>query len=130
MKIAANRTRPKPFPRYVDLALTLVCILLWPAFLQAERAEGQNHVISPPPVVSNEISDPVSTRLSGNYSSRLIAAQQQTERKSPLKDESRDLSTFFYIGIGINIILALVFSWWFTREWRKTGNSRRSENVD
>jgi hypothetical protein len=131
MKFAANRARTKPLPGPVDLVLTLVCIFLWPAFLQAERVEVQSHMISPPPVASSEISDPVSTRLTGNESSQLMATQQyQTERESPLKDEPRDLSAFFYIGIGINIILALVFSWWFTREWRKTGNSRRSENVD
>ncbi|HEY5734380.1 MAG TPA: hypothetical protein VIU36_06420 [Gammaproteobacteria bacterium] len=131
MKIAADCTRPKPLPGPVDLIPILVCIILWPTFLQAEDVEAQSHIISSPPVIPNEISDPVSTRLSGNDRSRLMAAKQDhSERKSPLEDESRDKSVFFLIGIGINIILALVFSWWFTREWRKTGNSRRSENVD
>lgn len=129
MKIAADCARPKPLPEPGNLVLILVCSILWPTFLQAERVEVESHIISPPPAISSEMPGPVSTRLTGNDSNRLIAAQQHSERKSPLKNESRDLSAFFYIGIGINIILALVFSWWFTREWRKTGNSRRSENV-
>jgi hypothetical protein len=131
MKFAANRTPRNPLPGPVGLVLTLVCMFFWPTFLQAERIEVKSHMISHPPVISSEISGPVSTSLTGNNSNRLISVQQhQTERKSPLRDRSRDLSAFFYIGIGINVILALVFFWWFTREWRKTGHSRRSQNVD
>lgn len=41
-------------------------------------------------------------------------------RKKVMIDESRDLSAFFIFGIAINVIMAITFAWWFTREWRKS----------
>ena len=41
-------------------------------------------------------------------------------RKDILIDDSRGLSAFFILGIVINIIMAVTFAWWFSKEWRKS----------
>ena len=42
----------------------------------------------------------------------------QKSDKKILIEESREMSPFFKLGIAINIIMILVFSWWFRKEWR------------
>jgi hypothetical protein len=46
--------------------------------------------------------------------------QSNVGRKHILNDEAKDLSGFFIIGIAINLIMAVSFAWWFTREWRRS----------
>ncbi|TNF92399.1 MAG: hypothetical protein EP297_13305 [Gammaproteobacteria bacterium] len=48
-------------------------------------------------------------------------AHMPAKQKTTLNDDPRDLEVFFMIGIAINIIMAVVFAWWFSREWRKSG---------
>ena len=50
--------------------------------------------------------------------------QIQAPGKSSSKDDSRELSAFFAIGIAINVILAIVFTWWFRKEWKKSSHPR------
>lgn len=40
-------------------------------------------------------------------------------RKTTLNNDSRGLSGFFILGIIINIIMIITFSWWFSKEWRR-----------
>lgn len=42
----------------------------------------------------------------------------QKNDKKILIEESRKMSTFFKIGIAINIIMVILFSWWFSTQWR------------
>jgi len=41
--------------------------------------------------------------------------------KTVLVDRDQNLSAFFIAGIMINVIMAVTFAWWFSREWRKSG---------
>ena len=50
----------------------------------------------------------------------LTQTQSNVGRKHVLNDEAKDLSGFFIIGIVINLIMAVTFTWWFTREWRRS----------
>jgi len=47
-------------------------------------------------------------------------AQKNPGRKKILIDDSRGLSAFFILGIGINIVMVITFAWWFSSEWRKS----------
>jgi len=55
---------------------------------------------------------------SSNQSSPL--RQKKTAGKKSVTDDTRGLSAFFMLGIAINIIMAVTFTWWFTREWRRS----------
>ena len=39
-------------------------------------------------------------------------------RKKVLIEDSREMSPFFKLGIGINIVMILIFGWWFSTQWR------------
>lgn len=41
-------------------------------------------------------------------------------RKATFNNDSRGLSGFFILGIIINIIMIITFSWWFSKEWRRS----------
>ncbi len=45
---------------------------------------------------------------------------KKTNQKKILLDKSRGLSAFFIFGIAINIIMAVAFGWWFSKEWRRS----------
>jgi len=45
-------------------------------------------------------------------------------RKSILVDEPKGLSAFFILGIAINIIMAVTFGWWFSKEWRRSKKTK------
>jgi len=42
------------------------------------------------------------------------------ERKHILIEDSRGLSGFFILGIVINVIMIIVFAWWFVGQWRQS----------
>jgi len=46
------------------------------------------------------------------------------QSKKILVDKSRGLSAFFIFGIAINIIMAITFGWWFSKEWRSSKNKK------
>ncbi|MCW9030772.1 MAG: hypothetical protein OQK58_04730 [Gammaproteobacteria bacterium] len=39
--------------------------------------------------------------------------------KKILIEDSREMSPFFKLGIAINVVMVLVFGWWFSKEWRR-----------
>jgi len=47
-------------------------------------------------------------------------APSKPDRKHILNDEGKGLSAFFILGIVINIFMAITFTWWFSREWRRS----------
>lgn len=56
-----------------------------------------------------------------NKTQSIPEVQNKTNTKHQvLIDESRGLSAFFMLGIIINIIMAVTFAWWFSREWRRS----------
>jgi hypothetical protein len=69
---------------------------------------------------SQQSDSPVHSFKSTNTSQNQPQDQNKHNRKKILIDDSRGLSAFFILGIAINIIMAVTFAWWFTREWRKT----------
>jgi hypothetical protein len=78
-----------------------------------------------------EISTTSNTRdgnaISPNTEQNPPLTQNKSIRKKSLIDKSRDLSAFFILGIAINIIMAVTFAWWFSREWRR---SKKNVQVD
>lgn len=50
---------------------------------------------------------------------------ENSERKKVLIEESREMSPFFKLGIAINIVMILVFGWWFAGQWR--ANNKREK---
>jgi len=46
--------------------------------------------------------------------------QGKPVKKHILNDEAKTLSGFFIFGIVINIVMAITFIWWFSREWRRS----------
>ena len=53
-----------------------------------------------------------------NNKSTTIPETNIHNRKATLNDDSRGLSGFFILGIIINIVMLITFSWWFSKEWR------------
>ena len=52
--------------------------------------------------------------------SDLQVIKHTPEKKHILVEDSRGLSGFFILGIVINIIMVIVFSWWFISQWRQS----------
>jgi len=48
----------------------------------------------------------------------VVSIELNKNSKKILIEESREMSPFFKLGIAINIIMILVFAWWFRKEWR------------
>ena len=59
-----------------------------------------------------------------NKSQITHATNNNLARKTTLVDESRGLSAFFIFGIAINIIMAVTFGWWFSKEWRRSKKNK------
>ena len=60
----------------------------------------------------------------------MVRASTPPARKQTLNEGSRGLSAFLGIGIGINVIMAILFAWWFSSEWRKQNKLRRLKHDD
>jgi hypothetical protein len=135
MESASHRIRMTSFFKLGRATVPCVCALIMTSILHAQstvktdaplmreatQAAGTfTDGLRPSPITLNNSNDKHHT------GSRQVTAP----RKSPLKDESRGLSAFLGIGIGINVIMALVFAWWFSREWRKSGKLDKTVNED
>ena len=85
--------------------------------------------ITAPALVYSDSSIPTNTNAASttitnkhktpNSNRTLSTTQKLADRKEILIDDSRDLSAFFTLGIIINIIMAITFGWWFSKEWRR-----------
>lgn len=77
-------------------------------------------VYSDSSTVSNTISNDITHKHKTPNSNRTVSiTQNHTDRKEILVEDSRGLSSFFILGIIINIIMAVTFGWWFSKEWRR-----------
>ena len=57
------------------------------------------------------------------YKAGQISTSPDTPDKTPPKttsDEPRELSMFFKIGIGLNIVMLIAFYSWAIRQWRQS----------
>lgn len=77
-------------------------------------------------VIDNNITLNSSTKNSSTNKHKTPSSKQTTipetnihNRKATLNNDSRGLSGFFILGIIINIIMIITFSWWFSKEWRR-----------
>ena len=70
-------------------------------------------------VENNSDSNIVYKHKSPNSHRAPVIQNTPTHRKEILIDDSRNLSAFFILGIIINIVMIIVFGWWFSKEWRK-----------
>ena len=55
--------------------------------------------------------------------SQAIIAQQKTET-SDIPEDARELSMFFKIGIGLNIIMLAAYISWAVRQWRQSNDKK------
>ena len=91
-------TAISPIPAYSDSGVTV-------DINQADINSTSNNVV-------NKHKTPNSHR-------QLTTATDTTNRKNVLIEESREMSPFFKLGIAINIVMILVFGWWFSNQWRE-----------
>lgn len=54
-----------------------------------------------------------------HYKNNTTPTELKKNNKKILIKESREMSPFFKLGIAINIIMVIVFGWWFRKEWRR-----------
>jgi len=59
------------------------------------------------------------TSTLSDHDNALTFASKTPNKKKVLNEESRELSAFFILGIIINIIMIIIFVWWFSSEWQK-----------
>lgn len=68
-------------------------------------------------------SESINTSTNNKYKSPDASYETPTtitkNAKKILIKESREMSPFFKLGIAINIVMILVFGWWFSKEWRR-----------
>lgn len=100
----------KKLKHFVFICLTL-SIVISPTLT---HSAGEN-------IVENNINlnKPTNKHKSPNHQQSIIPETNIHDRKATLNDDSRGLSGFFILGIIINIIMIITFSWWFTKEWRR-----------
>ena len=55
--------------------------------------------------------------------SQTIIAQQKTQT-SDIPEDGRELSMFFKIGIGLNIIMLTAYITWAVRQWRQSNDKK------
>jgi len=118
MKLPTTSIHNKPHIWLLMTYLSLVSSLWIPtaAFSNTAgngQASGNSTELSESTTTSRgqAINDPSSK----DYSSSLTH-----NNKTILNKDSRGLSTFLMIGIIINIVMASLFAWWFSIQWRKT----------
>ncbi|MCW8962866.1 MAG: hypothetical protein OQL16_03640, partial [Gammaproteobacteria bacterium] len=121
MKMSSIVTRWQP----------LVCILLaltsQPVVVYSDTTTpGQSQTGEYAPVAQGVT--PESPEIA--HKNRATTPVSSAEKKILIDEPRGELSTFLGIGIAINIIMAIVFTWWFTREWRKPRNMGGSKRVD
>lgn len=83
-----------PVPAYSDTPTSMMAGALSKTSVNDDKAENKNQVTS--------------------------LAQGKLGKKHILNDEAKTLSGFFIFGIAINIVMAITFTWWFFREWRRS----------
>jgi len=78
-------------------------------------------------ISSLSYSEPMSSTINfmANTKVEILPSDNQVinhtpERKHILIEESRGLSGFFILGIVINVIMIIVFAWWFIGQWRQS----------
>lgn len=109
----------------VFIKATGVIIILASAFFIHALSHAQPSVTTTGARPPTEYSYPAKISPTRNTDSQHENKKQiQAPGKSSSTDDSRELSAFLAIGIAINIILAIVFTWWFRKEWKKSSHSR------
>ena len=123
MNTAFPEARIMLFIKVLGVILALACAFLLPAWSHAQSsltgADAQSSIDYP---------DSTKISLTRNTDTRHENNEQiKVHAKSSSADDSRELSAFLAIGIAINIIMAIVFTWWFRREWKKNSPPRTNQ---
>jgi len=121
MKMSSIVTRWQP----------LVCILL---ALTSQPVVAYSDTTTPGQLQTGEYA-PVAQSVTPElpeiaHKNRTTTPISSTEKKILIDEPRGELSVFLGIGIAIDVIMAILFTWWFTREWRKPRNTRGSRRVD
>ena len=61
----------------------------------------------------------VNNHKAPNSQRQLSTTTETIEIKKILIEDSREMSPFFKLGIAINIVMILLFGWWFSNQWRE-----------
>lgn len=96
------------------IPLALICMILTtvatPMSVQAESSTNSESITETGKIVNKHKAPGTSYE---------IATSNNKNAKKILIEESREMSPFFKLGIAINIVMILVFGWWFSKEWRR-----------
>jgi hypothetical protein len=123
MNTALPQARITLFIKVLGVTLALASAFLLPAWSHAQPSVSGADARS-----SIDYPDSAKINLTRNIDSRHENNKQiQVHAKSSSADDSRGLSAFLAIGIAINIIMAIVFTWWFRREWKKNSPPRTNQ---
>jgi len=101
----------------LNLIYGMLLTLLLSGFLSPVSASSISTSVTENSSVSNTT---VNTDKIVSTNPQQIPKQNKHTRKQVLIGESRGMSAFFILGIAINIVMAMTFAWWFSREWRKS----------
>lgn len=100
----------KKLKHYVFIYLT-ISIVISPALTHS----AEDNIIESTPSSSSS----TNKHKIPNANKNTLPSTDSHDRKATLNDDSRGLSGFFILGIIINIIMFITFSWWFSKEWRR-----------
>ena len=95
---------------YLTLIFASLIVMISPLSVLAESAAN---------------SESINTSTNNIYKHKSPDASYETpttitkNKKKILVKDSREMSPFFKLGIAINIVMILVFGWWFSKEWRR-----------
>lgn len=95
---------------YQALIFMILVVVLMPMSVHAESATNSESV--------NDMGKVVNKHKSPDASYEIPTTIKRNTKKI-LINESREMSPFFKLGIAINIVMILVFGWWFSKEWRR-----------
>jgi len=95
----------------VFISLTLVAVISSATIYSAPKNTAESNSISN--TSTNKHKTP-------NNKQAILTKTNIHNEKKILIDDSRGLSAFFILGIIINIIMAITFGWWFSKEWRRS----------
>lgn len=101
----------KQLKHFVFICLTISIVIL-PALIHST----EKYIIESSTVLNSSTNKHKIT----NTNNATLPTTDLHNRKATLNDDSRGLSGFFILGIIINIIMIITFSWWFSKEWRRS----------
>lgn len=102
--------------KYFSFIFLTISIVISPALTHSAEKDVIDNNIT---LNSSTKNNSTNKHKTPNSKQTIIPDTNIHDRKATLNNDSRGLSGFFILGIMINIIMLITFSWWFSKEWRR-----------